>query len=192
MSKTIEIDRDLLADMLALAGGAKSFVPLAHEARDLITRIEKALADDSSPASGTSIAVELLEAISRTTGVHLPTVASLHALRQACEALATMGVTDGKVIKLPRSVDAGTRTAIAAEVSRQIEETAGVDVLFFVSSKRQPIASQRLLAKPCVGDHVLIDRMDDGRCNIDARVTGVWHGYDACALRVYVAIDDRV
>lgn len=172
----VPVPRTLLSAVLGLLTEAKSFTPLHHEAVALIGDLTDMLEHAESPEGHGSIAAELLEAIGLACKVELPTEPTLHSLRRAREALAGLAV-EAKIIDLPRAVTPDVRRDIAADVSRQLEQAHGVDLVFYVDG--QEVQRGRWPATPSVNDLVRL-----GNGTIRRRVLGVCH--EASCVSVYV------
>lgn len=153
---TAVIPSATIGAVLALLADVRRFTDLRCDADELAQALADALErDESAPDHPASIAGELLEAIGRASGRTLPTVATLHSLSQAREALAELTPVLGaaKVVELPRAVTRDVQRDIAAEVSRQLEQAAGVDVQ--VMCGVELIEAIRLAAAPRKGETVV-------------------------------------
>lgn len=150
LKRPVPVPTTVLRSVLDLLVQAKGFTPLHHEAVALIGDLTDMLDHAEAPDSEGSIAAELLEAIGFACKVELPTEPTLHALRSAREALASIAV-EAKIIDLPRAVSPDVRRDIAAEVSRQLDQAQGVDVSI-VDSDYTDRGTHRYPARPLSGE----------------------------------------
>ena len=153
----IDIPRKTAESLVSFLSLLLSHPSMRHEAADLIRDMTDALERDTSPTNPTSIASELLEAIGRASGRTLSTTPSLHALRSAREALAELAPTLGApVIQMPRAVHPNTKSDIAAEVSRQIEELQRPITLIVQERGMPPGEAESVAVVPRIREAVLV------------------------------------